>query len=267
MSYTNLKIRTSSDLEDLALKRGWLERPIEKQKTLLPKAPYYSTYGRTIFLEEELVTTKCSFTINITEPVIVAGNNFGLIYKNYFFPFGFSHSPNWIGVGYQRLTNDSVNAPISNNNLIDMTGQRTSLLGTTNHWGHFFVDAMDRLEVLNEMHTKILISDRDFCGFNAKVDENGIVPQCTQIIEALGYRIPTNNTVPLAANNYYLFNNLKAVGLMSEKPAISAETFIQVRRKLFQLFPEISNKDSSKKEFLYVGRSGQIKRIIKDEKN
>ena len=122
------------------------------------------------------------------------------------------------------------------------------------------------MEVLNEMHTKILISDRDFCGFNAKVDENGIVPQCTQIIEALGYRIPINNTVALVANNYYLFNNLKAVGLMSEKPAISAETFIQVRRKLFQLFPEISNKGGSKKEFLYVGRSGQIKRIVADEK-
>jgi len=262
-----LKIRTTSDLENLALKRGWIENPAEKRAVLLPKIPIYSFNFQENFLEKEFVTAKSPSTINIKEPVIVAGSNFGLIYKDYFFPFGFSHSPNWLGINYQMVKKDLVNFSISNANKLNMTGSGVSLLGTTNHWGHFFVDAMDRLNALLNHDKKILITDKNFFGFNAKVDEYGIVPQSTEIIKALGYTLSINNLVPVSANNYYYIDDLEAIGLLSEKPAISAETFVRVRSHLMKSFQELGSGDSSRKRFLYVGRSGQAKRTVKDEQD
>jgi len=266
-SMVNLKIRTTADLENLALKKGWLTQPTQKYKTLLPKIPFYSTKGHKIVLEEEQVFTKSPCTINIKEPVIVAGNNFGLIYKNYFFPFGYSHSTNWIGDYYKFTSRDSVEVPISPSTLLDMTGHAASLLGSTNHWGHFFVDAMDRLEALVQTNKKILISDKSFFGFNGEVDKNGIVPQSTEIIEALGYPIPFGNLVSVSANNYYLFDDLEAIGLLSEKPALSVETFIKVRQRLLESFSTYDLLKTPANHFLYVGRYGQQKRVVVDEKN
>ena len=261
----NLKIRTTSDLENLAIKKGWLPQPTHKRKTLLPKIPFYSTHCNKIFLEEEHVITKSPSTINIKERVIVAGNNFGLIYKNYFFPLGLSHAPKWVGDDYHRVTNDSVNVPIIETDLVDMTGERASLLGTTNHWGHFFVDALDRLKALADPNKKFLISDWNFMGCNSKLDQNGILPQCTSIIEALGYRIPVGNMVNVVANKYYVFDDLEVIGLLSEKPAISSDTFVHVRQLLWKNISITYKENTSTKGFLYVGRSGQSQRSVKDE--
>jgi hypothetical protein len=225
----------------------------------IPPVHFYSG-DRTGTLPEATLETQDSLVLRIPGAVL-HGGNFSLIVEDKIFPGGFVHSfwpsPQWKPadqgmVLYQpkRLREVSLEA---------------SLLGIISHWGHFFVDALDRLlklEALGRLHGPLLVSDPDFFGLQPTLDPCRAVPQVSQLMRLLGVTLYPESVIPILKQFDYRVSELTLCTLESTKPAISPRSIRALRERVLK---GVGNAHSAKEIALFVGRSDIKKRFIPNQ--
>jgi hypothetical protein len=242
----------------LARERGWLAGPTLPGSEFEELAPVeFFSAGSRGTLPPVRVENQRSLLIRIPN-AIVHGGNFSLIIDGCIYPGGFVHSfwpsPAWKPAGEGGVRYDPHNAQ-------RLAVQSPSLLGMISHWGHFFVDALDRLfhlEELNRLDTAMLVSDPDFLNLRPTLDERHAVPQVSELMSLLGAPLPPGNIIPVLKKFDYEVSDLTVCTLRSVKPAISADSFRKLRRRLQ---PRIDAAPVSDR-VLFVGRRDIKKRFI-----
>ena len=140
-----------------------------------------------------------------------------------------------------------------------------ALLGLVGHWGHFFVDALDRLLALEALHEKparLLVGDPDFFNLGTQVDDCFAVPQVSGLIRALGMAWPPAPLLAVSREGDLAVSGLQVSTLRAVKPAISAPSFLEVRRRLGIPEQRISPGDG---DLVFVGRGDVRKRLVRNQ--
>jgi capsular polysaccharide biosynthesis protein len=242
----------------LAAARGWLESALAPapETTALPPVDYWSN-GSFGVLPAARVATTPSVAMRIPE-AIIHGGNFSLVIEDRVFPGGFTHafigSPAWRMQGSDRVQFTPSPQP--------GVPAGASLLGMVSHWGHFFVDALDRLlalEARGRLDAPLLVGDPDFLGLRPATDARYAVPQVSQLIELLGIPMAALRCVPLYKQHDYAVRELYLCTLSSIKPAIPARALLAVRERAWR---GIGTGHVGPDATLFVGRDDIRKRFV-----
>ena len=248
-----------AQLIELAAKQGWLEgvSALSRRFEDIPPIDYFSS-GRRGTLPEARLETLSRMRMRIPT-AIIHGQNFSLIIEDKIFPGGFAHSfgtsaawkPTAGGQFYYRPKG-----------MRRVEAKSPCLLGMTSHWGHFFVDALDRLfqlEELKRLDAPLLIGDPDFLDLRPQVDDRHSVPQVSELMRLLGVRLDPGNVIPILKQFDYEASDITVCTLESIKPAISSGSFRMLRQRLLG---EVGQVLDDSREFIFVGRSDIKKRFI-----
>lgn len=248
-------------LIDLAAQRGWIEGvadPGRKQHRIPPVD--FSSGDRMGTLPEATLETGDSLTLRIPDAVL-HGGNFSLIVEDRIFPGGFVHSfwpsPQWTPVEQGRI-HYQLKPPRE-------IALEASLLGIVSHWGHFFVDALDRLlrlEALGRLRGPLLISDPDFFGLQPALDACQAVPQVSDLMRLLGVALDPGDVIPVLKQFDYRVSGLTLCTLESIKPAISPRSILALRERVLS---GVGEAHGAGETVLFVGRSDIKKRFILDQ--
>ena len=191
---------------------------------------------------------------------ILHGGNMGLAIDDGLYPGGLAHSfgpsPYWHGgpddsVLFQpRPAADAV--------------KDGELLGIVSHWGHFFVDALDRLlmiERAGDVRGPLFVSDPDLFGLKPAVDAQHAVPQVSELIRAMGIAWSDASLRAVRSDEDLRVENLGVWTLQSTKPSISARSYRELRSKVFA-----SRTAPQGDGLLFVGRDDVKKRVLRHQK-
>lgn len=188
---------------------------------------------------------------------IIRGKKLATIYNNDLLPSGYSHSFNWVEINGFKVIDDQNHCSGPNQPNIEVfdDGLEYFVLGITSHFGHFFVDCLDRLLAIDSLNKNL--KDVRFI-----VDEKPI-PQIMQMINLLGFKVDNFNFTVLKKDHDYKFNNLKIASLNSKKPSISLSSFKKFRNRMIE---KIENHVKINIKGIYVGRKSVEKRKIINQK-
>lgn len=191
------------------------------------------------------------------------GRNFSLIVEDRIFPGGLAHSfapsPSWqtLADGRVRYEPALYDAPALDG---------AALLGLVGHWGHFFVDALDRLLDLDvsgaQATSRLLIGDPNLFNLAPEVDDCHAVPQVSGLIRALGMAWPSASLLAVPRDADLAVTGLQLSTLRAVKPAISAPSFLEVRKRLGIPERRIGPGDG---DFVFVGRGDVRKRLVRNQ--
>ncbi len=132
------------------------------------------------------------------------------------------------------------------------------------HFGHFFVDALDRLfalEAAGRLGGPLLVSDRDFFDLGPRLDERHAVPQVSQLIDLLGMRIDASRVIALDKGRDHAVADLWLPTLQSNKPAVSVAAFRTLRERVWGAVPD----DGAARGVVFVGRADVRKRFVRNQ--
>lgn len=222
----------------------------------VPPVPFFSGDRRGT-LPEATLETQDSLTLRIPDAVL-HGGNFSLIVEDIIFPGGFAHSF-WPSPEWRAVDPGTISYQLKRPREVAL---HASLLGIVSHWGHFFVDALDRLlklEALGRLRGPVLVSDPDFFGLRPTLDACHAVPQVSQLIRLLGVALHPDHVIPILKNSDYRVSDLTLCTLESTKPAISPRSIRVLRERMAE---EVDAVDGARKTVLFVGRSEIKKRFI-----
>ena len=192
-----------------------------------------------------------STVVHLTEGLI-RGQNLATIHGESLLPSGYCHSFNWVEEnGFRSITGTSkCQGEIRQQIVVEDIDTDYYLIGLTSHFGHFFVDCLDRLLAIEELVGKKK---------NIKYVVNyELIPQIKNIFELLGTDINDNNLLFLKQDLDYRIKNLNIISLKSAKPAISWKTFLEFRRRVLSKM----EKTIFLTKGIYVGRKQINKRKI-----
>jgi hypothetical protein len=197
-----------------------------------------------------------SIVINLPSAVI-RGEKLATIYDDSLLPSGYSHSFNWVEMNGFQSTHEGTqcNGPHRPQVEVLSEGFNYFLIGITSHFGHFFVDCLDRLLAIDG-----LVKDMKMSRFI--VDEMPI-PQVMQIIDLLGLRVEPSNFVVLKKDYDYQIDNLKISSLCSDKPAISLASFEEFRTRIIK---STESRLKHKIQGIYIGRRAVETRKVFNQK-
>ena len=253
------EVLNQEKLIDLADKRGWIDDSLRQDKRVekIPPVEFFSEGKRGALLEMSL-ENQSSVRMRIPTSV-VHGGNFSLIIEDKIFPGGFVHSfcPS---VAWKSVGNDHVS--YQPKVLQRIKAKSPSLLGMVSHWGHFFVDALDRLFKLEELellNTPLLVGDPDCFGLRPQVNDCHAVPQVSELMHLLGIDLTPGNVIPLFKQFDYQVSDLTLCTLESQKPAISTDSFGKIRQRVLG---EIGQVSDGLGKLIFVGRADIKKRYI-----
>lgn len=256
------RLRSQDDLVELAARRGWIEGygSSAPRTDLLAPCLYFSRRGEGT-LPTTSVRTEPSVHLRIPEAV-VHGGNFSLILEDQIFPGGFAHSfwpsPAWKPAGNKQVSYEPREPQ-------HLALDSPSLLGMVSHWGHFFVDALDRLlelETLGATGGPLLVSDPDFFGFQPLVDEKFFVPQVSEIVQRLGTSLEAQKMVPIRRQFDYSVSDLLVCTLSATKPALGMSSLLTLRQRVLG---GNSGPHDTAGLTIFVGRQDVKKRYIIDQ--
>jgi capsular polysaccharide biosynthesis protein len=257
------RVREQPALIELAARRGWLESAPPCGVTQLLPPVAVSDVSQTVRqLPVADVAHQDSAWIKLPEAT-VHGRNFSLIVEDCIFPGGLTHSfapsPHWQAADRGRVSYEP-----RTKGLPAVDG--AALLGLVGHWGHFFVDALDRLlalEASGVQPSSLLVGDPDLFGLAPQVDACFAVPQVSDLIRALGMAWPP--AAPLLAvpkDGDLAVTGLRVATLRALKPSISAPSFLELRRRLSISEQRIQPADG---ELVFVGRGDVRKRLVRNQ--
>ncbi len=247
-----------SEFIELAYLKGWASGKPEIKIETLPKVSFYSMGKRDSHPSVE-VRTASSILVTLPE-VVIQGSSFGLIYEDKIIPGGLAHSPVWMSSEFIDAGNGFYQYTVKKLVAIDDTNP--CLLGFICHWGHFFIDALDRLlkyQELNLLDRLMLVADPDFLDLHPQVDATFAVPQVTQLMRLLGIRLDPSRVFPVLKTHDYVVSNMVTCTLEAQKPAISSGNFVKLRERVLG---HVDRIDDDKKSLVFVGRSEVTKRLI-----
>lgn len=212
--------------------------------------PAYAILGEQSYVLAPLrLQNFCSVAVKLPEAV-VRGRNLAVIHKNALLPSGYSHSFNWVEMGGFTLSDDKKSCSWLPTRCIDIQEESEFyVLGITSHFGHFFTDCLDRL-----------LAVEPYCATGAvRYMIDGRPPaQVQQLIGLLGFELPDPRLLVVDREVDYRVRNLHIVTLRSAKPAISIQSFQELRNRVLARFPHPHLSPRS----IYVGRKGVQKRRV-----
>ena len=259
---TSYLLCSQEQLIEMAALRGWISGPPvgEPQIDRLPAVEIFSR-GQTSVLPEDAVSTQPSVCLRIPSAVI-HGSNLSLFIEDRIFPGGLVHSP--IVSASWSWTNDG-KVLYGPGKLERLSARSPNLLGILSHWGHFFVDALDRVLLLDDPRTPagpLLVSDPDFFSLQPKVDENFAVPQVSGLMRLAGVKFESGNFIALDKRHDYQVDDLTLWTLHSQKPAISSRSFRSLRDRVYERLSLDGRAVRAGGDLIYVGRSDIKKRFV-----
>jgi hypothetical protein len=254
---TAYRIGSQSELVALARERGWIEGVRGEAHTdVLPHVVFREGAVQGTLPAAALENVP-SFRLRIPRACL-HGPNMSLLIEDRVFPGGFVHSmipsPRW-----EWLTDDTIRLKpaLCTRTLVPTA----SMVGVLAHWGHFFVDALDRLLHLSDLPASdslLLVSDPDFFNLSPTLNEMGIVPQVDELMRLLGIH-PNRPLLPLPKSHDFEVEDLALTTLRSTKPAISADSLREVRSRALGA---ASAAQDDYRSTIFVGRLDVKKRFI-----
>lgn len=249
------------DLVRRALREGWVLgdtdlRPVHEQ---VPPVSVSDRAGQPRWLPSQPVCSQASLRLCLPD-VIVHGGNLGLIVQDCIYPGGLAHSPAGSSA-MQRLDDGRVRyAPV-------VTGRKETarLLGLVCHFGHFFVDALDRLLAMEADATApddLLVSDPDLFQLAPTIDDCGAVPQVSELIRAMGMRWTPRSTLAVPRTQDLAVDRLTVHTLRSTKPSVSAPSFVALRRRVG--VPQ-ERHSPGQGGLVFVARGDVRKRLVRNQ--
>lgn len=263
------RVGTQASLIEFARDRGWLyiaERPsIGVQpagEALLPAVRCADVRGSS-WLAPRRVSWNAPELIRIPDGVI-HGGNLSLIVDGNVFPCGFAHSfqgsPAWRWLSSSEIEYEPP-FPV----LLDLPSPR--MFGMVGHFGHFFVDALERglaMESTDKTFDySLLVGDANMLGLQPEVDEVAAIPQVSELVAALGWAHWRSRWHSLGRHQDWRVKDLHLWTLGAEKPAVPAYAMRVVRRRLSPFLEgtwTAAHSDGGRP--LFVGRSDIRKRFI-----
>lgn len=251
------RVGTQADLVRLAHARGWIEGVTGAEETdeLFP-VPYVDA-GSAGMLPAASVQTAPSYRLRIPS-AFVHGRNLSLFIEDGVYPGGFAHSY-MPSTDWQWVSQTHVRYDLSSPQTV---AQPAEMLGIVSHWGHFFVDALDRLldrdAVARSTHP-MLIGDADFFKLKPALDEHGVVPQVAELMRYLRIPMDFARLTVLSKTANYEVSDLLIATLPTIKPAISSAAMREVRRCAFKACGVEAGTHMST---IFVGRHDVKKRFL-----
>ena len=251
------RVGTQADLVRLAHVRGWIESiaGAEESDDLLP-TPYLDARSSGM-LPSTTVHTHPSYRLRLPS-AIIHGRNLSLFIEDGAYPGGFAHSY-MPSTDWQWVSETHVRYDLSSPQTV---AQPAEMLGIVSHWGHFFVDALDRLldrEAVARSTHPLLVGDADFFKLKPTLDEHGVVPQVAELMHYLHIPMDFARLTALSKTANYEVNNLLVATLPTIKPAISCEAVREVRRCALQARESVGGSHMST---IFVGRHDVKKRFL-----
>ena len=257
-----LNIKTFDDFMKLAIERGWVNKLPKTTTTILPEINVYQFNCFNKNLESKRlkpiqVDNFSTEPIHIKDKVIIIGCCLGLVFNGCIYPFGLNHGHNWIrGDQVKIISENQIYLRIKKSKITSHLDQNYDFIGIVSHWGHFFVDTLDRINSITNK-SNIIFSDINFFKtVQSAVDNNYCVKQVGELIKILGIEIDDNPKIIMDQNKFYEFNNLNVLSLSSKKPSIPYSPYKNIQNIIMAKF------SSSNNNLLYVGRAEVIKRRI-----
>jgi hypothetical protein len=181
---------------------------------------------------------------------IICGKNLAVIHKGNLIASGYSHSFNWVEYGEFIISNDQKTCVKFEKKCIDLESNYNSyILGITSHFGHFFTDCLDRLILAKHAN----LDDETFKYYSDALPSG----QIKDLIHLINPNVLAKSNFLSSHNDYYA-KNIYISSLNSKKPAISASSFLNLQKFVF-------NKISPTREhsrLLFVGRKEVSKRKV-----
>jgi glycosyl transferase family 61 len=212
--------------------------------------PVASVWGRSARMLAPLQLQKQrNFVVRFAEAFVYAGN-LAVAYEGALLPGGYAHSWNW--VTYESgfvLAPDAATCNSPEAQTVALDGD-TTMLGMASHFGHFFIDCLDRVMALPQLPraaATTLLAD-------------GPMPPAVREMAALaGFDESQANLVHGQPGRRYAVKNLCLVTLASVKPALAAGNMALLRQRVLEALHPAARPDSSR---LYLGRRGVARRKV-----
>ena len=257
-----LKVKTFDDLINLSLEKRWLSKTPIKTDIYLPEIKIYSNkkfdsrieYKK---IEPIVIHNFTSEQLDINENVIVLGSCLGLIHNGNIYPFGQYHSHNWFtGNQIKLISKNEIYVKLRKSSLESCLDIPYNFIGILTHWGHFFVDTIDRIFSINNKDNLILSDTNIFNTYQNDIGTNFWLKQVGDLIKLLGINIDKNSKLILKKDKFYEFNKIKMITLSSKKPSIPANIFKGIQDQINKTY------EKGNKYLLYVGRADVNKRKV-----
>ena len=130
------------------------------------------------------------------------------------------------------------------------------MIGIVSHWGHFFVDTIDRIFCINNKSNLVFSDINFFKTFQNDIDKNYCVKQIGELLTFLSIDIDKNLKLILEKDKFYEFNKINMITLSSKKPSISEAIYQKIQDLV------IKKNINDKGDLLYVGRNDVTKRRV-----
>lgn len=254
-----LRVRGTADLVALARQRGWAAGPpAQAAVDVLPAVRVNGAGGEVAELPPVEVRIPGSEVLDLPD-AIVHGDNMSLVVEDAVYPGGLAHSfaPSRTlrpaGEGWVDYTARPVDRA-------DAAG--AELLGIVSHWGHFFVDAADRLLAMEDQGARgrrLLVADPDLFSLGPTIDDCGAVPQVSALIRTMGIPWTPQRVLSVPRPADWHVKNLRVRTLPATKPAMSGPTYRAIREKAGAL--ERAPGDT----LLFVARAAVKHRFIRNQ--
>lgn len=243
--------------------KGWLSTSPIKTNINLPEIKVYSHNKFNLKIEHKkiesiVINQFSSEQLNINEKVIIVGSCLGLIFEGNIYPFGTYHSNNWISSfdRIKQISEDEVYIKFRKTSLVNCLDIPYDMIGLVSHWGHFFVDTIDRVFCINDKSNLVFSDINFFKTFQNDIDKNCCVKQIGELLTFLGINIDKNLKLILEKDKFYEFNKINMITLSSKKPSIPEAIYQKIQDLV------IKKNINDKGNLLYVGRYDVTKRRV-----
>ena len=191
-----------------------------------------------------------NFAIHLPEATVYAGN-LAVACGDALLPGGYAYGWNW--VTYESgftLSEDGATCTPPSVRAFDVDADRAYMLGMTTHFGHFFIDCMDRVMALRHLPGAA-------CGV---VIADGPMPSSVRdMATCAGFDEARARLLHPPPGQSCRVRNLTLVTLASTKPALAAANMTLLRQQVLQHLHPSPRWDARR---LYLGRRGVARRSV-----
>lgn len=191
-----------------------------------------------------------SFAVRFPE-AIVYGGNLAVAYDGALVPGGYAYGWNWVTYGDAfNLATDAITCTPAAVRTVELDADQAYMLGMTTHFGHFFIDCLDRVMALRQLPD---------AGSGSMLTDGPMPQTVREMASAAGFDESRARVVHIQPGHGYRVHNLLLVTLASIKPALPAGNMALLRRLVLARVPVAPSEDGGR---LYLGRRGVTRRRV-----
>lgn len=191
-----------------------------------------------------------NFMVRFPEAAVYGGN-LAVAYGGALLPGGYAYSWNWVtyGSGFAPAP-DAATCTAPEAETVALDGDEAFVLGMTTHFGHFFIDCLDRVVALRHLRG---------AASGTMLSDGPMPPTVREMAALAGFDESRAKMVHVQAGRRYLVRNLRLVTLASIKPALSAGNMALLRSLVLERVPPAPREGACR---LYLGRRGVTRRTV-----